>query len=839
MSLTNYPDKYLLYNERMTKNLCLVMQIEGVDTIFGISDTYTAVRYGDSGIVFGETGLVYGGLRKLSNLKSYIVLDQGMTISQKIEPEQGRGNVGTLTITLIDRNGEVSELISPGVVIDEIMGNREVKIWLGFTQTSYPEDYLLIYRGYVTSIDCPPGVVKLQISDATSKKKQPIFDTPTTTITGDIDAVVTTIPVVNTPFFYDQILGPDGTHDPIVRTYIQVDSEWMEYGPGDLGTTSVIVQRGSSHSLGTTPDSHSLGASVSNGLQLGGNVEGVNAITLALKVMLSGWNGPCETGIEVAAFVYTLLPSLGFKTNAFVLASDDALLDLGLTIGDYFTISGATNSGNNVTGQITGFDDSILPNRVIYTNQTFTLENPTSATCSFRSKYDTLPIGAGIGLRMRDVDVPTFEYIRDTYFTSDTGSNMQFFFDQSTDGKSLIDTQIMLPIGCYSISRYGRISMSITKPPLPGGFTKLIDINWTNVINPDQITVSRATNARNFFNLVTFEYDKQPSGDYSSISQFLDTDSLNLFDITSKLPITADGLQTAVGGATIAQTRGTALLNRYKKCALQIDLTVNWSVGSLIEVSDIVLLRDEGKLQIMNFETGKRDLGVGLFEVIDREYAITAGSVKLTLLGGLGFTLDSRFALYSPSSVVGEGSTTSMIRITPSYGQSSIDAEKAKWTKFTGLTIRVHTLDETTAGSSVITGFLDTDSAAILIDPPLSFVPTAGLIVDIDNYPTDTDKTEAQLYKTLYTHITPTVAVASGTSGTVFDVSSGDIGKFTVGNTVIVRSNDFSTISDEIAIESISGTTITLAKNAGFTPNNTYFVEGIGFHDGTGFYRLS
>src|SRR4051812_5155469 len=118
-TFANYPAKYLLFNAQTSKNLAIVMEIEGVSTLYGISDTFTSVRYGDPDLVYGLPGLVYGGLRKLSSIKSYMVLDGSMTIGQRIEPESGKGNIGTLTITLIDKNGEVSLLIAPGVIVDE------------------------------------------------------------------------------------------------------------------------------------------------------------------------------------------------------------------------------------------------------------------------------------------------------------------------------------------------------------------------------------------------------------------------------------------------------------------------------------------------------------------------------------------------------------------------------------------------------------------------------------------------------------------------------------------------------------------------------------------------
>lgn len=830
----NYPPNYLLFNQQASKNLSIVMEIEGVANLFGLANTFTKVRFGDPGIVFGLPGLVYGALRRQGNVKPYIQID-GLSINQRIEPEQGKGNIGTITLSLIDYNGQVSLLIAPGVILDEILAKREIRLWLGFTQTSYPEDYLLVYKGYATQTLAPPGLVRFQVSDATSKKRQPIFVTSSTVLTAALNTSQTNIAVSNTAGLHQQILGPNGAYDPIVRTYLRIDDEAMEYAASGIASSTLVnvLSRGGSHSLGASPAAHDIDASVTAGVQLGGNVTGVNPITLALKILLSGWAGPCETDLPITQFVIdgdTTAFRFGQQNNAPI----DATIDLGLTVGDYFYITDAVNPGNDLDGVITGIVSFSDRNQVIQTDQVFTLEYNSTAVVSFRSKYDTLPVTCGAKCRMRDVDVATMEFVRSTYFTSGT-SNMRFYYDAPKEAIEVVDTDIFLPIGGYGISRFGRISMSIAKPPLPG-IGKMVELNWTNVIDPDKIINTRATNNRNFFNLITYQYDQDPlTGSFETVEQFLDTESLSNFNQTSVLPISAPGLKSALGGRTVSATRGKALLTRYKNCATLLTLKCNWSVGSLIEVSDIVLLRDEGKLKIMNFETGERNLGIQLFEVVNRNYNIPEGNVDLTLMGGLGFNVDSRFGLFSPSTILGTGTTASNLVLTPSYGQTLITAELAKWSSFIGQPVYVHSPDYTTRSGQ--TTFVGITGTTLDLDPPLGFTPLPGDILDIPPYPTTTDKNEQANYKLLYAHFTPTVAVTSGSSDTVFDVADGT--KIIIGNTILVKKNDYSVSSPEVKVTDVVGDTVTVETSLGFLPDNTYFVDGIGFKDGTSFYRYS
>lgn len=850
----NYPAVYLEYNQQLSKNLTVVMEIEGVPDLFGVAPTFTQVKYGDPNIVYGLTGLVYGGLRGLANLKPYIVLDSSFTISQRIEPEQGKGNVGTLVITCIDYNGEMSKIVSPGIIIPEIIYKPQIRVWIGFAQTSFPEDFVLLFQGYCTTVTCPMGLVQIELSDATAKVRQPLFNTTITALTGDIDAAVTTIPVLSTASFYTAILGPNGAFDPSVFTYITIDSEVMEYDATlPLDPANFTVTRAA---LGTVAATHSNTTQVGNTILLGSNIEGggIHFIDCCLKFMLSGWDGPCETNIPLGNFNY-IDPTLMFQPNAFTLASQDAIRDLGLSIGDQFIISGATNLGNDLTGFITGFGDSIITNQVIFTDQVFIVETPTTAVSAFRSQYDTFPVAAGLMMRMRDIDVATWQYVKRTYFSAGS-NNISIYYSAAQMGISVIQTDILFPMGCYAISRFGRSSISVTKPPLPG-VGKLVSLDYTNVINPQSITVARSSNSRTFYNLVSYQYNFDVnSGTYTSIQYFLDTKSLNqLGGQVSQLPITAPGLRDILSGALIAQARGGALLNRFKTCCIQINLTVNWSAGSTIEVSDIVKLTDNGQLQIMNFETGLRNLGVQLFEVIQRQYNIASGNVDLQLLGGLGFSVDSRFGLYSPTSILNSGCTTTTLRLVPSFGQTLISIELAKWTPYIGQQVVVHNLDYSVSGTTTIQGTSATDNSTLIVSPALGFVPAQGYFLDIPAYPSNTNKNDQLTYKLLYAHLSLSAPVTSGISTTQFNVSSGDAALMTVGNTVIVRNSylamssipgqsGVAIYSQEVAITVIAGTLITVASaltdvnsSSPITPDNTYVVEGIGFHDGQAFYR--
>ena len=209
--------------------------------------------------------------------------------------------------------------------------------------------------------------------------------------------------------------------------------------------------------------------------------------------------------------------------------------------------------------------------------------------------------------------------------------------------------------------------MKLTLPPIAG--QKIPVLDNTNILEPASIKVERQLNNRRFFNNVQYKYDIDDAGDFTNIKNYLDSDSLNIIGASSQLPINSLGLKTDLGASNFTDRRGIQLLNRYKDAAYEISsVKVNWGTGSQIEAGDVVIFKDEGKLQISNLATGERDLGVQRFEIIDRQIDIKSGNVTLRLLSNLGYQVTDRFAVISPTSrVAATGSTNDRIKIVDSF----------------------------------------------------------------------------------------------------------------------------------------------------------------------------
>lgn len=847
--MADFPENYLRFNDQQTKNVSIAIQIEGVDLLSNRT-LYTKIRYGDRGVDYGDAGIVYGGLRRIDGVRSIISLDgSSLTISQRNEPEQGRASISQISMAFVDKDQYMTQVLSPGIIIDDIM-SKPVTIWLGYEDISYPEDYIVIFRGRVTDVTDSAGLVTLQFSDPNFTRRQNIAYCGKTKVTSPIGISDTTISVADNSEFFSHILGPDGTYDvgnpwlpngtysvlapkkTGVRTFIKIEDEIIEYGPLGYGTNQFTgCIRGAK---GTTAVAHALATDVEACVQFEDN-----AMDIALKTMLSGWAGYWKTNVAIFSIRQTFDPILGDQPGAIILPDHvDAKSKYGLFDGDYITISGATNPLNNGTYKIVRFADLFEePNRIVYVNSNLYPEYPSPALLSFRSQFDTYPPGLGVKLTPADVDVEKHDDLKNSFIQSPE-NNLRFFLTSQTSLKSFLESQVYLVTSTYSLTRRGKLSVGITKPPLAD--EQLIFLDKTNVLNPDQIKPSRGLQNRKFFNEIDWDYDYDTSGKATTLYRNLDVDSISKYEVSSVLPIKAQGLRSDLTPKSTIDKKSNFFLSRYKNGSVLFDLKTNWKAGSLLEAGDTIALKDNGNLKIANFSTGERDLGVQLFEVLERSLDIKSGNSQVKLISGIGADATDRFATISPSSIVVSG-TSSYLIIQDSYGPRFLGDEPRKWRDYIGERIQLHDENYTYVQETTILSLDPANNYKMYIDGlavlPGSFV---GLIIDIIDYPNNTSKTDDSMMKQIHCFFGPTVQVVSGASQTQFDVGPGDIGKFFINSLVRLHDEFYtinSPISPELKVIDINTNTITVDKPIGFVPSSSTFVTGIGMPDRAGVYR--
>ena len=844
--MQNIPAKFALYNAAPSKNLVVVVVIEGVKDIFSSGPVGTTLRYGDP-VTYGTPGLVYGGIRPYTSSTGGVVQqlisiqNSALNITQTCEPEQGRSSVSQMQISFIDLNGYMTKLCSPGQVIPDILGTNAT-VYLGYSEISFPEDYLLVFRGVIQSVSTTPGLYTLSIGDPNVKRRQTIFYSAQTVLSAPIDGSVSTIPVIATDGFHQPVYDATGNVDSSVICYLHIDDEIMAYYlPTSVasGTSFINVQRGQ---RGTSAVAHSAGATVSAEIEIGTNVTagGVNPLELALKIMLSGWDGPFLTNVPIAGLAYA--SGVTNQEAIFLSGGTNAVQDLGLSVGDYVTVSGDTYSANNGVWTITAFADlNQYPNNIIVTNRTFVTSPLSPAVIALRSQYDTLPITCGLQMPPNQVDVAQHQYLMNSYFTN-LAENMTFYLTSSqSSGKQFIEQELYLPIACYSLTSQGQCSVAVVIPPLA---TQILQqINYSNVLDPKSIALTRDVSNRNFFNEIDWQYDSDGTGNFNTFVAFIDSASLTTIGLSSVLPITSQGISSNITTQTVINQRSQRFLSRYQGAATLINLKINFAAANSISPGSVVLLTDNGTLNIPDFSTGNTYLGQALYEVRNWSLDVKSGMGTIQLLSSGGFLVTDRFGTFAPSSYcAATGNTTTVVNILPSFGAIFGAAEYKKWTSYIGATLWFHDASYSTTGTAVLQAVLP--SNVLVLSSALGYVPDGNIIVDLYQYPTSTDPTVEALEKQIHAFFDRSAPIVSGTSHTQFTINAGDEPYFVAGNPILVHSPDWSvnnfsstpnTVTDA-KIVSVVGTTVTVT-DLGFTPLAGYLCEILAFNDGGLGYR--
>lgn len=160
----------------------LVLRISGVDTVYGIGTIKKYIRIGDEGLVIGD-GWTIGGVNDNEDQLEAIDLDKtSNTISQQLlQDKGGTTSVPSIAISLIDINERITELITPGEVVDDVLG-RKAEVFLGYKDTAFPQDFIRIFSGIVDEITAGSTII-LNIAHPEQKKRVDIFQQVNTKLT--------------------------------------------------------------------------------------------------------------------------------------------------------------------------------------------------------------------------------------------------------------------------------------------------------------------------------------------------------------------------------------------------------------------------------------------------------------------------------------------------------------------------------------------------------------------------------------------------------------------------------------------------------------------------------
>lgn len=163
----------------------LVLQIDGVTTVFGIGQVKKFVRIGDPDLEIGDEWKI-GGLNAYEDQSDVIDLNASSnTISQQLlQDKGGTTSVPSIQISLIDLNEEITRLITPSEVVEDILG-RKASVYLGYRETAFPQDFVRIFSGVIDEVNAGTTII-LNVAHPEQKKRVELFQTITTELTQDL-----------------------------------------------------------------------------------------------------------------------------------------------------------------------------------------------------------------------------------------------------------------------------------------------------------------------------------------------------------------------------------------------------------------------------------------------------------------------------------------------------------------------------------------------------------------------------------------------------------------------------------------------------------------------------
>lgn len=166
--------KQLLDTTNIEPNI--VLCIDGYDKCFGASITKVYAKIGQPGLKIGG-GWKIGGTVQDENIVDYISLDGTTTdITQQLDLDKGGAtSTQTIDIRLVDIDGEITRLISPGFDLSDVL-YRNAQLYLGFKEGAFPQDYVDLFIGKIQSVKSGAGYVDITIAHPDELKRSEIFN---------------------------------------------------------------------------------------------------------------------------------------------------------------------------------------------------------------------------------------------------------------------------------------------------------------------------------------------------------------------------------------------------------------------------------------------------------------------------------------------------------------------------------------------------------------------------------------------------------------------------------------------------------------------------------------
>lgn len=802
---TKLTEKALALSKKSIIKQQLVVEIEGIDTIYGAVHVTKRFEYGDA-VAYGDVGLVYGGTVRNPNSRDYISINgSSSSITQQLlQDKGGSGSVSGMTVNLVDKNNYVSNEFR-----ELEMLSRKATIFLAFQEGEHPRDSIEIFNGNISGIKYGAGHVKLSIDHPEQLKRVSIFPNVTSSLLNPIDNSQTSIELLDT----NGLVLPSGN----TRSFIRVEDELIEF----TGITDNVITgctRGAELTVATAHDEDTDTASF---YRLDDN-----PIDLALKLMLSGRGYDGEAKI----LAFNVLSATTYIESSIFFGQNEFESFSGLIIGDFIQVKDSLGNQNDlIDAKVTGFGES-AEGYYITIDQSLIDEIVTDQyepTISWKSQYDLMPQGAS--LSPREVDSK-----RHLEFKTLIGTSLpdyKLYLKDTVELKEFIEKEIYFPVGLYQVPRQGKSSVGATLPPI--STSKTLQVNSSNVINPNTIDVNRST-SKSFYNSIIYKFNESQLDDkFLGGVIHVSEDSNNQIKVGTKaLTIESKGIRDTESNRNYLSAQSRRFLDRYQFSARRIKAKVAYSDAFNVDIGDTVIFGDKELQMVDNESSGSiREFNPTLMEVTNKRLSLTSANVELELTD-TAYNLDGRYVTFAPSSYVDVNSSLTEIRLKQSFGWNELEGNK--WEDYIGQEITIHNDDWSVVETVNFIKIKDGNPNILLVDG-LTQTPQENWIVDAPTYNDDDEKN--RIWKVLHGSFSPQVNVVNGVSELQIEVSPADIDKFNIGAVIEVHREDYSIRTEEVKISEINGNILTVSKELGIIVDNTYLISLIGFRDNGTPYR--
>lgn len=784
--------------DQTSKTPQIVFEVDGIDLRFSTGQVLRFPSFDETPPLLFDDGLYFDTPIPDDNSRDYISFkDSSKDIRQQLIPEKGgAGGVQNFKIGLVNKNKELNSIFNT-----ELLG-KECRVSLGFLGGSFPQDFSVIFDGYISDYFVKHGMYVFNIAHPDNLKRQELLNLISTQLSASIDDVVTTIPVDSTEDFIIPTLEQESNF----KSYIRINDEIIKLSQTNTATEFQNVLR---NQLGSSVDSHDNDSEIQSFYRLEGN-----PIDLALKLMLSG-SGNYAENVTIDRFVKD---SDGNSIFNAVYFNFDIDYIYNITEGDICTITGATNAANNVT-------DRIITEVVIETTRAYLIlsgaalveENLTSATISIKSQFDTMPVG----LKMKPKNIDLDGILELDSLIGSSLPNIDIYVKDEINAKEFIEKELFKPSSLFFLPRKGRVSIYAALPPFNAGDSIIIDEK--NITNIQSLSVKRSTN-KNFYNAIAYKFEEDAVEDkFNSGTIVFNNESLDTIPVGSKqLVIEAKGFRENSETRTAIFQRAQRLLDKYSGGPQFIDnIRLLYKDGYQIEIGDIVVFGSEN-LQLPN--NGKDYFEPTLMEVNNKKLNIEKGIVEISLINS-GYNVNGRFPVVSPASYIESASGNSVI-VKDSQALPITKIETDKWQEFIGRKVKIRDINFTKEQILTIASIGESNQNEI------KFLESISISVNEDDLVELPDYDDAQAYhKASYGYLNPTVNINAVTSNQVIEA---DPANLFVGAFVEVHSPDFANISQEVQIDDITGNVITFSEALNYLPSIGDKIDLIGFKSDEG-----